>query len=218
MAGRKVAIVIPAYNEAASIASVVRGAKKYGKVIVVDDCSTDGTGAVARRAGAQVIRNSSNLGYAESLNLGVRHAALEADFIVIMDADGQHAASDIPRMLAPILSGKADAAIGVRPYRIRYSERLFRLFSRLKAGIEDPLCGFKAFRADVYRKIGYFDSIGSVATEFMFAAKRAGFRVAQVPITIRRRRDAPRFAEGKRLKAEWAIFKAMLKVMAKYAV
>ncbi|MEK6982307.1 MAG: glycosyltransferase family 2 protein [Candidatus Micrarchaeota archaeon] len=210
-------VVIPAYNEEKTIATVVKNIKKYCDVVVVNDASKDETATLAKEAGATVITNDKNLGYDGTLNRGIKHAvSLGADIILLMDADGQHNSEDIPKMLKPIEQEKADFVIGIRPWKARISEKIYAKYSEFKIGVSDPLCGFKAFRSEIFSKVGYYDSIGSVGTEFMFAAKKHGYKIAEVPITLNERADMPRFGDGIKLNAEWKIFSAMLKVMVKY--
>ncbi len=208
-------VVIPAYNEEKTVGSIVKSAKKYCNVLVVNDCSTDKTAEIAKKNGASVLSNKKNLGYDGTLNRGIAEAAKKAEMIILMDADGQHNPGDIPKFIKAIENG-ADFAVGIRPYRIRLAEKLYAKFSSWKIGVLDPLCGFKAFRSKVYKKIGHYDSIGSIGTEMMFAVKKLGHKIAQVKIALNERKDVPRFAEGIRLHAEWKIFKAMVKVMVRY--
>lgn len=117
----KVVVYLPALNEADSIGAVldaiptrIPGIDSI-RVIVVDDGSTDDTGAIARRHGASVVRHSRNLGTGRTFVSGVS-AGLQAgaDIIVSMDADGQFRGEDIARLIAPILDGRADIALCTR--------------------------------------------------------------------------------------------------------
>ncbi|MEO6923291.1 MAG: glycosyltransferase family 2 protein, partial [Bryocella sp.] len=167
----RVAIVIPAWNESATIADVVRSARAYGLPIVVDDGSTDETAALAREAGAEVISHEQNRGYDGALNSGFQRASeLECEIIVTADADGQHDPMLITKFVDAIDRG-ADVVIGIRSRKQRFAEHLFALYTRIRYGIEDPLCGMKAYRKFVYDALGHFDSHGLVGTELaLFAA------------------------------------------------
>ncbi len=209
----KVAVVIPALNEAETIGAVIDSLKKYSDLIVlVDDASTDETPHIARRHGALVISNPKNLGYDGSIGRGFALAASEdADIILTFDADGQHIASNIPRLVEPIAQGRADLVVGRRPYRARVSEHWFAWIARAKAGIDDPLCGLKAYRTEIYRKVGHFDKCRSIGTELMFRARKLGYRVLQQDIELNRRKDVPRF--GRSLAANFKITKAILRTL-----
>ena len=108
--------VIPAYNEEVTIGSVVIQAKQYvEKVIVVDDGSVDRTSEIAKLAGAETIRLDKNTGKAYALLLGLRTASeMGCKACIMMDADGQHHARDIPRLASWAMSGSADLVIGSR--------------------------------------------------------------------------------------------------------
>ena len=115
----QVIAVIPAYNEERFIGSVVLKTLPYVReVIVVDDGSTDGTGSLAALAGALVIRHEKNQGKGSALNTGLAAAnQYLPEAIVILDADGQHCIEDLPKVVTPILDGKADLVIGSRVLR-----------------------------------------------------------------------------------------------------
>jgi glycosyltransferase involved in cell wall biosynthesis len=207
----RIAIVIPAYNETATIGAVVRGVSRYGIPIVVDDASRDGTGQAAAAAGAVLVRHESNGGYDAALNAGFRRAdEMNVDYVVTIDADGQHDSASIELLLRE-LRGGADVVTGIRPKKARLAERLFGALMRARYGIRDPLCGLKGYRLSVYREQGHFDSRGSIGTELLLFALRRGRQVAQVNIPVRERRDAPRFGSALRgnLKILRAIFNAI---------
>jgi len=107
---------IPAYNEERSIARVIVKAMNYvDRVIVYDDGSTDMTGEIAERLGAEVIRHERNLGYGAALaSLFRRAREADADVLVVLDADGQHNPDDIPRLVKPVLDGESDIVCGSR--------------------------------------------------------------------------------------------------------
>ena len=107
-----VAVLLPAYNEEVSIASMIILSSKYAdEVIVIDDGSTDRTSEVSKRAGATVLRHKTNQGKGAALKTGFKYAE-KYDVIVTLDADGQHNPSEIPNLVKPIEEGKADIVNG----------------------------------------------------------------------------------------------------------
>ncbi|MFA5412022.1 MAG: glycosyltransferase family 2 protein [Candidatus Micrarchaeia archaeon] len=206
-------VVIPAHNEEKTISSVVRDAKKYCDVLVVDDSSSDRTGELASASGATVLRNGLNVGYTASLNLGVAEAAKRADNVIIMDADGQHNPAQIPEMIS-LLDNGADFVLGVRHRKARLAERLFGLLARWRVGVSDPLCGFRGFSSEVFRKVGFYDSIGSIGTQFVFAAKKKGFSITEIDVDIRERKGTPRLFGGRAIRSELMMLKAFAKLFA----
>jgi hypothetical protein len=127
--------------------------------------------------------------------------------VFTFDADGQHFADDIPRILEPIRSGSADIVLGVRPAKARFSEHLFALYTSARRGVVDPLCAFKTYRMDVYHDAGCFDSYSTTGTQLMLYGKKHGYDIDQVSIQLAEREDEPRF--GRRLEANWKIVQSI---------
>ena len=213
MGEQKVVAVIPALNEEETISKIVREVSQYvDEVILVDDGSTDETVALAQREGAVVFYHKKNEGYDKSINDGFELASKRgATILLTFDADGQHNPEDIPRIIEPILNGEADVVIGRRPNHARLTEYLFAFVGKIKADIDDPLCGLKSYRIEVYKDVGYFDRISSIGTQLMFKAKNKGYRIIQKDISLTIRKDIPRF--GKSIKANYKILKAIIKTL-----
>jgi glycosyltransferase involved in cell wall biosynthesis len=210
----RVIAVIPAFNEAKTIAAVVAGVRAHvDDVIVVDDHSADATAEAAKRAGAIVVRNAANLGYDGSLNAGFAEAARRgAGILLTFDADGEHDPADVPRLIAPIAQDRADIVAGQRPRLAGVAEKIFALYTRLRYGIADPLCGLKAYRRSVYDAVGQFDTVQSIGTELMIRGLHRKFRLALVPIALHRRTDISRFY-ARRLRANLKILRAAWRLM-----
>lgn len=189
----ELAIVVPAFNEAATIGQVVSNLRPHGTVIVVDDASADNTANCAAQSGADVVRHERNCGYDGALNSGFARAdQLGLQYVITFDADGQHDVRFIGKYL-DALRKSADVVLGVRPRRARLSEILFAWYTRVRFGIHDPLCGMKGYRMSVYRALGHFDSYGSIGTELLLFAARKRYRISEMPITISARPGIPRF-------------------------
>lgn len=185
-----VAIVVPAFNEQESIGAVAAALKEVGHVIVVDDASTDATGARAAEAGAHVVRRDVNEGYGAAIDAGFREAAAQGyRRVLTADGDGQHAAPDVAAFAALLESGEADLVVGIRPGRRRPLERACAWYARRALGIRDPLCGLKGYDLRFFEAYGSFDRHRSVGTELMTYAVRHGARPAQRPITLHERVD-----------------------------
>jgi glycosyltransferase involved in cell wall biosynthesis len=205
----RIGIVIPALNESQTIAAVVQAAARHGTPIVVDDGSSDETAAVADRAGAVVVSHPRNLGYDGALGSGfVKAAELGCEYVVTVDADGQHDPSIVDAFIRQLDAG-ADIVVGIRPSHARLAEAAFSWAATLRWGIRDPLCGLKAYRTTVWRQLGHFDSYGSIGTNLTLFAARQGMRIDQLPVPIRERtQGAPRF--DSLLRANVRLFRAML--------
>ena len=185
-----VSIVIPAKDEAPSIASVVGRLKTvaaWREIIVIDDGSADDTGARAREAGACVIRHPYNKGNGAAVKTGARQAA--GDFVLIVDGDGQHHAEDARRIVARL--GEFDLVVGARSAatqatltRRAGNAVLNRLASYLTGRpIPDLTSGFRGIRRDVLREFLHLLPNGfSTPTTTTLACIKAGYNVAFEPI------------------------------------
>lgn len=201
-------VIIPAYNEAATIEKVVKNVKEHCDVIVVCDCSTDNTAELARREGAIVVEHSVNKGYDRALNSGFEKASkCNYEYVVTFDADGQHNPSLIPVFLEHLRQGTS-LVIGIRPHPARFMEYIFAFYTRYLFGIRDPLCGMKGYRIALYHDHGCFDSYQSIGTELAFSGKQKKCTFKQVPVTIAEREDQPRF--GRSLRSNLKILRAMI--------
>lgn len=203
----RVGIVIPAFNESATIVGIVEAVSRYGVPIVVDDGSIDSTGALALKSGAVVVVHKENRGYDEALNSGFKKAAeLGSEIIITVDADGQHDPLLIEKFIAEIDLG-FDVVVGVRNKRQRFAEHLFAWYTGLSFGINDPLCGMKAYRMSVYAKLGYFDSYKSIGTELLIFAALDSCRIGQIKFNVQDRVDTSRF--GKIFSGNFMIIRAL---------
>lgn len=187
--------VIPAYNEATRIQRIVGDARKYTQyVIVVDDGSADGTGDVAKAAGAVVIRHRQNSGPGAATMTGIEAARrMGAQIVVTLDADEQHDPHEIPQLLEPIVQGTADIVFANRFGRKNRIPRVRRVFNGfgnfitfLATGrwISDSQCGFKALGpkalADIdLRMLGF-----EFCTEIVRESAQHHWRIAEVPVKV----------------------------------
>lgn len=189
-AAPNVLCLIPAYNEAASIAPVVRDSQLHCSVLVVDDGSSDGTDQIAQRAGAEVLRHERNRGKGAALETGIRHAlALGSQAVITLDADGQHDPADIPRFLQAFAAQTGDLIIGRRdwqdaPFPRRYTNPLGSWLLSLAIGIPvpDSQSGFRLYNRRSMETLDLSTPGFELETEVIVQAARSGMRVAWVPI------------------------------------
>jgi glycosyltransferase involved in cell wall biosynthesis len=190
------AVVIPAYNEAATIRDLaVRALQQCPQVIVVDDGSADGTGAALAGLPVQVLRNERNLGKAASLWRGAEAAlALGLDAIVTLDGDGQHAPEDIPRLVAAAREHPGAIVIGARladrgaiPKARLTANRIAAFWVSWACGqcLEDSQSGFRVYPAELFRKLSIPHGRARsfvFESEILIEAARLGHRCVMVPI------------------------------------
>jgi hypothetical protein len=197
-----IAVVIPAFNEAANIRHVIRAlpAAIYGlpiHAIVVDDGSSDDTTDAARAAGAAAVRLPMNRGQGAALRTGYRLAlATGAQVVVTMDADGQHLPSELSRLLKPILQdeadvvsgsrvlGQADPSSAARELGIKVFAQLLSLLTWSR--VTDPACGYRAVRTEALRGLEFRqDQFHN--SEFIVEASKRGLRSIEMPVTVSQR-------------------------------
>jgi glycosyltransferase involved in cell wall biosynthesis len=190
----KVAAIIPAFNEAESIEMVVMGiASAVGRVVVVDDGSTDATAARARAAGAVVLKHEENGGKGRAVRTGIAHV-LSGDFthVLLLDGDMQHLPEEAAHLLSTAADTGADAVLGERRFfrqnmpAARYHAN--RLGSRVLSWfvgvpLRDTQCGFRVFRVDALRGLRLKASGYDIETEMLVKIRRRGGQLASVPIT-----------------------------------
>ena len=189
-------IVIPAKNEAGAIGAAVAGAREAypeAEIIVVDDGSDDDTGAVAKEAGANVVRHPESLGNGAAVKAGARAAT--GDIIAFMDGDGQHSASEFAPLLQRLEEGY-EMVIGARDsgshanFGRLYANGIYNLVASWLTGrrIPDLTSGFRVARADLFKKFLYLLPNGfSYPTTITMAFLRSGYPICFEPIPVAKR-------------------------------
>jgi polyprenyl-phospho-N-acetylgalactosaminyl synthase len=194
----KVYIVIPAFNEASSIGSVIRSLRAhYASVVVVDDASDDETASRASEAGALVLHHLINRGQGAALKTGISFAVrCGAEAIVTFDADGQHSVDDVEHLLDPIRSGSVDVALGSRflsgssainmPASRRFMLRFAILFTRFSSGLwlTDTHNGLRALSRRAAQAIQIRQDRMAHASEILDEIGRHRLRYVEVPVQI----------------------------------
>jgi glycosyltransferase involved in cell wall biosynthesis len=191
-------IVIPAFNEAAVIGEVVADVRSvFDNVVCVDDGSSDGTGELARRAGAHLVRHPINLGQGAAIQTGVEYARRQpgARIFATFDADGQHRVRDLAAMVERVRAGDVDIVIGTRFARpdgnrppflkalvLQTAARLSRRGRRL--GLTDTNNGLRVFNKKVADGLDITMSGMSHANEFIMLIAENHWRVAEEPIEV----------------------------------
>jgi glycosyltransferase involved in cell wall biosynthesis len=190
----EVCALIPVYNEAPHLHDVIKGCLKHVKaVFVVDDGSTDGSGEIAKKAGAIVLRHSINRGKGVALKTGFRGILQEGkwDAVIVLDGDGQHNWDEIPMFISHSLEGGYDVVVGNRMRDIRSMplERTttnwlssFILSALTRQEIKDSQCGFRLVKTDALNRLVLRTRKYDTESEMLVEAARKGFRIGNVPI------------------------------------
>lgn len=199
----KLIVMIPAYNEEETIGSVIkeipRDCCEKVEVLVINDGSYDNTVEEAKSAGAdKIISFKQNKGLAPAFRAGLETALeMGADIIVNTDADGQYNGKEIPKLIKPIVDGKADFVLGSRtkghieymPFRKKLGNRIATFVTRQVSGlpISDAQTGFRAFTRDAALHLNVMSDYTYVQ-ETLIQAANYGLVIEEVPIEFRKRR------------------------------
>ena len=190
----RVAAVIPAFQEEKHVAEVARRVRaQLEHVLVVDDGSTDATAERARHAGVDVIVHPQNRGKGESIKTGMRYWLDRGiDYVVLLDADGQHLPEEIVRFIEAAGQNNAKIFVGTRMNDVTSMPFVRRMVNRFMSNkisrvcgqeIPDTQCGFRMLHRDVIPELLGGTNRFDYETEILIVASRNGRRIATVPIT-----------------------------------
>lgn len=195
-----ISVVIPAKNEEGTIADIVKSVQKYSDdVIVIDGSSTDKTAEYAKAAGARVI-DIPPIGKGNALCGSIKH--IKNAITVFIDADGSHIPEDIPKLVEPILEGKADHVSASRllggsdelhgtfdeTFRLMGSSFITACINwKFKVRLSESQNGFRAIKTDVLRELDLRERITTIEQEMIIKTLKQGYRMAEVPSHERRR-------------------------------
>jgi len=194
----KIVVIIPAYNESGDMAGVIRAVLSHGifSVIVVDDGSTNQLAESLVRLPIIYLKHRVNLGQGAALQTGMAFARkMDADLAVTFDADGQHDASDLPALIAPILEQEADVVFGSRFLEKKVSRMSFgrkmvlqmaRVVNFIFSGLllSDAHNGLRAFNKRALEKIEITENRMAHASEILFQVKQHNLSFIEVPVHI----------------------------------
>jgi len=192
-----ITIGIPAYNEEKNISGIIKKLQKItNKIIVCDDGSSDSTAKIAKEMGALVVQHETNLGYGSAIrSIFLKAREDKSEFLITLDSDGQHRIEDIPAILTPLKTGKADLVIGSRflnndginvpSYRKAGIKILTKLANTsLEQNITDSQSGFRGYSNQVIQNITPSESGMGVSNEILIKASKQGLKIVEVPIII----------------------------------
>lgn len=198
----KISIIIPAYNEAKRIVNVLQGLKETTakikninfEIIVVDDGSSDNTFEIAKNSGVTVIRHPINRGTGATLVTGFEKAIQnKSDFVITIDADGQHDPGEIEQILKPVLKGEADMSIGSRFAGDNHKMPLFKKIGNAILNMitltiygyncTDTQCGYRAFNRKTLEKMNLKIDRYGIMSEMLGEIKRNNLSLKEVPIS-----------------------------------
>jgi len=202
MTQKKIVALIFAFNEEASIRDVLlRTNDHVDEIIVVDDGSSDRTSSISTEAGAIVVSHLTNRGVGMAFATGVDKALeIGADIVVTLDADGQFQPSEIPKVIGPIVEGRADFVTGSRFLESestvemngtkRFGNMLFTRMVTWLTGqrFSDAQCGFRAYSKEALLRLTLFGRF-TYTQEVLFDLTSKNMRMIEVPVTVLPRRN-----------------------------
>jgi glycosyltransferase involved in cell wall biosynthesis len=187
---------MPAYNEEKTIAKItIRALQQVDRVLVVDDGSSDATAEIAEKLGAVVVRHERNFGKGKAVRTMFDWArANQVDVLVTLDADGQHQAEEIPRLLNPIIEGKADISIGSRfvgvdsemPKHRQWGAKTISgvVSSVASLQIKDTESGFRAYGSKALSVLRPSEMGMGAESGLLLQASEKGLAIIEVPVTV----------------------------------
>ena len=200
MKKNKVLVVIPAYNEAENIEKVIKEIKKdidYADILVINDCSKDNTREIVEKNGVKCITNVFNMRYAWAVQTGLKYAYQnDYDYVIQMDADGQHIASEAEKLYKEMKESNVDIVIGSRylkdmgypcPFFRRIGTKMFEFLIKVfcHKKIADPLSGFQCLNKDV---IKYYAGCGNYPeypdANLVIEMLLKGYKIKEIPVKM----------------------------------
>ncbi len=190
----KIAILIPAYNEVDNIKNTLKNIDfNMGDIIVVDDGSTDNTGEIAKQEGVTVLRHPYNMGKGRAHRTGFKYISNNSsyDYLIAMDADGQHSPEEILLFEERINENKEDLIIGTRKLSLKdmpllryFTNFTTSFFVSLLCGkrVKDSQSGFRAIRTEVVKKVPLSTSRFQTESELTIKAARLGYKIGFLSI------------------------------------
>lgn len=208
----KVLFVIPAYNEGKNIEKVLNEIKQdvsYADIVVINDCSKDNTREIVLKNNVKCIDNVFNMKYAMAVQTGIKYAyENDYDYVIQMDADGQHIAKEAAKLYETILKDNVDIVIGSRyledlgykcPFFRRVGTKIFEWLIKIfcKEKIADPLSGFQCLNKAVIREYATMGKYPEYPdANLIIKMFREGYKIKEIPVKMRLRENGESMHSG----------------------
>jgi hypothetical protein len=190
MAKLKIAILICSFNESRSVLRVIKEASRHGKVLLVNDGSTDNTEKIIKNLDIYKIKNKINEGYENCINKGLIFLkSKNYDYAITLDADGQHKISDLRKIITLINAKNYDFVITKRKNIKKLNEKILSKITKKKIGLSDILSGLKAYKLNIFTKQNIKDLLHNdvAATNYLIAILKRKKNYIEILISSKRR-------------------------------
>ena len=195
MQKNKIAIIIPCFNEGITILNIYKKAQKYGRVLIVDDCSSDNTKNILFKKKINFLKNKKNLGYEASIIKGIKYIFKywkNTKYIVTIDGDGELLPKYIAFLIKNLLKDNLDIIVGSRNKMNRITEIALKLIFNLKFNVNDPISGLKIYKSDSLKKIISLISTKLFLVDILVISYYYGYVIGSLKINVNNRKGKPR--------------------------
>ena len=195
MQKHKIIIIIPSFNEAKTIIKIYNQAGKCGKVLIIDDGSTDDTEKILIKNKIKFLKNKKNIGYEASLIKGIKHVIKfykNSKYLVTLDADEEHLPNSIPKLFHKLKKNNLDIVVGHRNKMNRFTEVILNLLYKFRFNINDPVCGLKIYKIEVLKKTIKKISTNMFMVDILTFSNSYNYSLGNLKINVKKRFGTPR--------------------------
>lgn len=190
----KVIILIPSYNDLYSLKKFLYKIKNKYNLLIIDDCSNDGTSKWLQKNKFNFLKNSKNLGYEKTLIKGFRFLLhlKKYNYILTMDADGEHKINNIRNILNYANKKNPDLIIGDRKKKNRILEHIISIYFNFIYKLKDPLSGFKLYKINILKKINFTNCHSHFLLDFLIKYLKICDKIFNISISTSIRNGKPK--------------------------
>mgnify|MGYP006081210261 CR=1 FL=1 len=200
MEKNQLGILVPAYNESKNLQLLIPNLKKLGKLLVVNDGSTDRTTQVLKQRKCLAINFRKNRGYEKAIIAGLQYfKKSNVQYVLTFDADGQHQFKDIVKIKKYLQNSVTDLYIFNRFQKNRFSENILNFIFKLKFNLQDPISGMKAYNISSLKKINLNTVKNKLLVDLTYFFLKKNYKIKNILVYTKKRSDKPRIGPSWRV-------------------